>query len=231
MTTILEELFFWNSIWADPEKAIVTWRRIQNFVIALTIFYPKASVAISGLVKNFSLWFQDGPFEWGQEVTGVILSSYFFGYLVSQVPGGRAAEVFSAKWILFASVALNIVPTIFTPPAAMLHWSLLVVLRIIEGVGGVSNVWQSSCVQPCLLPWIISNYMCLCDTVHGFYWIWTQPILWYMCCMQIWPELSNSFSVMNFIDFVCWFCPTLLYISTHLYFIFITNFSSHYNQQ
>lgn len=231
MTTILEELFFWNSIWADPEKATVTWRRIQNFVIALTIFYPKASVAISGLVKNFSLWFQDGPFEWGQEVTGVILSSYFFGYLVSQVPGGRAAEVFSAKWILFASVALNIVPTIFTPPAAMLHWSLLVVLRIIEGVGGVSNVWQSSCVQPCLLPWIISNYMCLCDTVHGFYWIWTQPILWYMCCMQIWPELSNSFSVMNFIDFVCWFCPTLLYISTHLYFIFITNFSSHYNQQ
>jgi len=79
---------------------------------------------------------QDGPFEWGQEVTGVILSSYFFGYLVSQVPGGRAAEVFSAKWILFASVVLNIVPTIFTPPAAMLHWSLLVVLRIIEGVGG-----------------------------------------------------------------------------------------------
>jgi hypothetical protein len=58
---------------------------------------------------------------------------------VSQVPGGRAAEVFSAKWILFASVALNIVPTLLTPPAAMMHWSVLVVLRIIEGVGGVSN--------------------------------------------------------------------------------------------
>lgn len=83
--------------------------------------------------------FQDGPFEWGEEVKGVILSSYFFGYLVSQVPGGRAAEVFSAKWILFASVALNIVPTLLTPPAAMMHWSVLVLLRIIEGVGGVSN--------------------------------------------------------------------------------------------
>jgi len=71
---------------------------------------------------------------------------------VSQVPGGRAAEVFSAKWILFASVALNIVPTIFTPPAAMLHWSFLVVLRIIEGVGGVSDVCQSSSVQSFLLP-------------------------------------------------------------------------------
>lgn len=59
---------------------------------------------------------------------------------MSQVPGGRAAEVFSAKWILFASVVLNIVPTVFTPPAALLHWSLLVVLRIIEGVGGVSDV-------------------------------------------------------------------------------------------
>ncbi|PNF27742.1 hypothetical protein B7P43_G12798 [Cryptotermes secundus] len=79
---------------------------------------------------------KDGPFEWGEEVKGVILSSYFFGYLVSQVPGGRAAEVFSAKWILFASVALNIIPTLLTPPAAMIHWSVLVVLRIIEGVGG-----------------------------------------------------------------------------------------------
>lgn len=83
--------------------------------------------------------FQDGPFEWGEEVKGIILSSYFFGYLVSQVPGGRAAEMFSAKWILFASVVLNIVPTLLTPPAAMIHWSLLIVMRIIEGVGGVSN--------------------------------------------------------------------------------------------
>jgi hypothetical protein len=58
----------------------------------------------------------------------------------------------------------------------MLHWSLLVVLRIIEGVGGVSVVWQSSCVQSFLLPWIISNDMSLCDNVHGFHWIWTQPI-------------------------------------------------------
>jgi ACS family sodium-dependent inorganic phosphate cotransporter len=88
--------------------------------------------------------FQDGPFEWGEEVNGVILSSYFLGYLVSQVPGGRAAEVFSAKWILFASVVLNIIPTLFTPPAAMIHWSVLVALRIIEGVGGVSNVFSSS---------------------------------------------------------------------------------------
>jgi ACS family sodium-dependent inorganic phosphate cotransporter len=60
--------------------------------------------------------------------------------MVSQVPGGRAAEVFSAKWILFAAVVLNIVPTILTPPAAVLHWSLLVVLRIIEGIGGVSDI-------------------------------------------------------------------------------------------
>ncbi|PSN46832.1 Sialin [Blattella germanica] len=79
---------------------------------------------------------KDGPFQWGEQVKGLILSSYFFGYLVSQIPGGRLAEIFSAKWILFASVALNAIPTILTPPAASLHWSALVVLRIIEGVGG-----------------------------------------------------------------------------------------------
>ncbi|XP_069700130.1 sialin-like isoform X2 [Periplaneta americana] len=79
---------------------------------------------------------KDGPFDWEEGTVGFILSSYFIGYLVSQVPGGRAAEVLSAKWILFASVALNIIPTLLTPPAAKIHWSALVLLRIIEGVGG-----------------------------------------------------------------------------------------------
>ena len=87
---------------------------------------------------------QDGSFDWGEEVKGLILSSYFFGYLLSQVPGGRVAEVVSAKWILFASVALNIIPTLLIPPAALLHWSILIIIRVIQGIGGVSILYIMS---------------------------------------------------------------------------------------
>lgn len=79
---------------------------------------------------------EDGPFIWPSSVQGIILSAYFWGYLVSQLPGGRLAELFSAKWVMFFSVAINVVCTLLTPLMASLHYGALVVMRIGEGIGG-----------------------------------------------------------------------------------------------
>lgn len=52
------------------------------------------------------------------------------------MPGARIAETFSAKWVMFFSVAINVVCTILTPPAAKLHYSAMIAMRIGEGIGG-----------------------------------------------------------------------------------------------
>ncbi|XP_041982184.1 sialin isoform X2 [Aricia agestis] len=78
----------------------------------------------------------DGPFGWGGDVQGLILSCYFWGYFVSQIPGGRVAELFSAKWVMFFSVTINVVCTLLTPPMAELHYAGVIVMRIGEGIGG-----------------------------------------------------------------------------------------------
>ncbi|XP_052751138.1 sialin isoform X1 [Galleria mellonella] len=78
----------------------------------------------------------DGPFIWLPGVQGIVLSCYFWGYFVSQLPGGRIAELFSAKWVMFFSVTINVVCTLLTPVMAQAHYAAVVVMRVGEGIGG-----------------------------------------------------------------------------------------------
>lgn len=67
-----------------------------------------------------------------------MLGAYFWGYIVTQLPGARVAEMFSAKWVLWVSVLVNVVFTLLTPGAAMLSYIAVLVVRFIEGLGAVS---------------------------------------------------------------------------------------------
>lgn len=78
----------------------------------------------------------DGPLVWPPGVKGLVLSSYFWGYFVSQIPGARVAELFSAKWVMFFSVTINVVCTLLTPVMANAHYIALLLMRFLEGVGG-----------------------------------------------------------------------------------------------
>ncbi|KAL0109228.1 hypothetical protein PUN28_014367 [Cardiocondyla obscurior] len=79
---------------------------------------------------------EDGPFVWNELIQGLILSSYFWGYTVSMLPGGRLAELWSAKWLMNGSILLNLIASILTPVAARIHYGLFIVMRFLQGIGG-----------------------------------------------------------------------------------------------
>ncbi|CAH0563407.1 unnamed protein product [Brassicogethes aeneus] len=79
---------------------------------------------------------EDGPFVWSTVVQGVLLSAYFLGYMVAELPGGRIAEVFSAKWVMLGAVVVNIVGALLTPAAALWHYGALILIRVLQGFGG-----------------------------------------------------------------------------------------------
>ncbi|KAL6426666.1 hypothetical protein ACFW04_009210 [Cataglyphis niger] len=79
---------------------------------------------------------ENGPFVWDELIQGFILSSYFWGYTVSMLPGGRLAELWSAKWVMNGSVLLNVVASILSPIAARIHYSLFIAMRFLQGIGG-----------------------------------------------------------------------------------------------
>ncbi|XP_059476660.1 sialin-like isoform X1 [Neocloeon triangulifer] len=75
-----------------------------------------------------------GEFEWDELTQGLILGAFFWGYLISQVPGGRIAEVYGPKIVFGVSMITNVVLCIVLPLATRLHWSCLLVIRALQGL-------------------------------------------------------------------------------------------------
>ena len=65
-------------------------------------------------------------------VEGVILGMFFYGYVLTQLPGGRLAEVFGGKWLFGVGVLITAVFTLLTPVAAKAGLPFLYAVRIIE---------------------------------------------------------------------------------------------------
>jgi|TARA_B110000305_G_scaffold234488_1_gene292611 MFS family permease len=72
---------------------------------------------------------------WGMQMQGTILSSFFVGYLLLQIVGGRLADRFGGKLVLGVGVLAWSLFTILTPPAASIGLGLLLATRILMGMG------------------------------------------------------------------------------------------------
>ena len=74
-------------------------------------------------------------FNWGLQTQGMILSSFAVGYILLQVIGGRLADRYGGKIILGIGVLVWSLFTILAPPAAALGITLLIMTRILMGMG------------------------------------------------------------------------------------------------
>ncbi|KAL3272430.1 hypothetical protein HHI36_013912 [Cryptolaemus montrouzieri] len=77
-------------------------------------------------------------YPWDQHTQGIILSSFYWGYLITHLPGGILAEKFGGKYTLGLGILSTAVFTLITP--AVIHlsngkWGVIVALRVIEGLG------------------------------------------------------------------------------------------------
>jgi ACS family sodium-dependent inorganic phosphate cotransporter len=72
---------------------------------------------------------------WTPQTQGTVLSSFFFGYLLLQIVGGRMADRFGGKIVLGIGVLLWSLFTVLTPPAAHLGFTILLAARIAMGMG------------------------------------------------------------------------------------------------
>ncbi len=84
------------------------------------------SVAIIPMVDDYG---------WDLTTQGLVLSSFFVGYLLLQIIGGKLADRFGGKIVLGFGVLLWSIFTILTPPAAAFGLAALVTVRILMGMG------------------------------------------------------------------------------------------------
>lgn len=80
------------------------------------------------------LFSEDGPFVWSELTQGLILSAYFMGYTLSQIPGGRVAERIGGSRTFGCGILLNSMLTMLTPICAFHSLTALVCIRVLQGL-------------------------------------------------------------------------------------------------
>lgn len=54
-------------------------------------------------------------YDWSQELQGIILSSFYWGYIFTQIPGGILAQRFGGKHVLTIGLLFAAICTLLTP--------------------------------------------------------------------------------------------------------------------
>ena len=72
-------------------------------------------------------------------MAGWILSSFYFGSIITQVPGGWLAERYGGRWIFGIGIVMTAVLTLFTQLATYWHIGALIALRVAEGFFAVKR--------------------------------------------------------------------------------------------
>lgn len=107
-------------------------KRTRNWILIL-LFLGWCLGNADRYVMNYAVVTITEDLELTSAATGIILSSFFAGYAIMQMPGGWLADRFGARKVLLASVILWSIFTGLTGAA----WSLvtMVIVRFLFGIG------------------------------------------------------------------------------------------------
>lgn len=78
---------------------------------------------------------RDGPFVWDPVMQGIVLGSFYYGYILTPIPGGRLAERFGAKWLFGLGTLFTGLLSLLIPIASHAGVYYLVAVRILQGIG------------------------------------------------------------------------------------------------
>ncbi|KAG8525119.1 putative small intestine urate exporter, partial [Galemys pyrenaicus] len=76
-------------------------------------------------------------YDWTPEIQGIILSSINYGSILAPIPVGYVAGIFGSKYMAGAGLLISSVLTLFSPLAADAGVTLLIVLRVVQGIAQV----------------------------------------------------------------------------------------------
>ncbi|XP_014102801.2 putative inorganic phosphate cotransporter [Bactrocera oleae] len=92
------------------------------------------SVAIVAMMDRNSTNPDFPEYAWSEQTKSLLLSSFFWGYFLTQIPGGQLAQRFGGKVMLLFSVGISGFLALFTPLSAQLgDWRLTCALRFLQG--------------------------------------------------------------------------------------------------
>ncbi|XP_060816803.1 putative inorganic phosphate cotransporter isoform X2 [Bombus pascuorum] len=96
----------------------------------------------------------DGQFVWDSTKQGYLLSSFFYGYVITQIPFGILAKRYGSKYFLGVGMLINSLFGLLVPMSARFGYYYLMGVRFIQGLGEGPIV---PCTHAMLAKWIPPN--------------------------------------------------------------------------
>ncbi|VVB06799.1 unnamed protein product [Arabis nemorensis] len=118
------------------QNASPWWQQFpRRWVIVLLCFASFLLCNMDRVNMSIAILPMSQEFSWNSATVGLIQSSFFWGYLLTQILGGIWADKFGGKVVLGFGVVWWSFATIMTPIAAKLGLPFLLVVRAFMGIG------------------------------------------------------------------------------------------------
>lgn len=167
------------------------------------VFRTNMSVAIVVMVNHAKVMgknetnksLPEGEFDWSYKLQGYILASFFYGYVLTQIPFGVLINNYGAKLFLGIGMLINSLAAFLVPTAARRFGYIgLCVVRFIQGLGEGPIV---PCTHSMLASWTpVHERSRSGATVYAgaqFGTIISMPISGYLAAHGGWPSIFYVF--------------------------------------
>ncbi|XP_060517094.1 uncharacterized protein LOC132696344 [Cylas formicarius] len=191
------------------------WKK-KRYIIAILAFFgycteyalrSSLSVTIIGMSgergwRNNSM---EPEFNWTNEYKGHILSSFFYGYLTSQIISGYIARAIGGRTLFASGVAVSGILTIATPWLVRKHDSLVIVIRVLEGIfegftsPSLYQIW-TKWAPPLERNTLVT--ICFCGTYAGV--LFAMPAGAYLTARFGWATVFYSFGSIAILWSILW---------------------------
>ncbi|KAJ4778228.1 phosphate transporter 4 [Rhynchospora pubera] len=119
------------------EEAVLPWwqKFPKRWTIVLLCFFAFLLCNMDRVNMSIAILPMSQEFNWNPATVGLIQSSFFWGYLLTQILGGIWADKFGGKIVLAFGVVWWSIATILTPLAAKISLPCLLIMRAFMGIG------------------------------------------------------------------------------------------------
>nr|GEV30273.1 sodium-dependent phosphate transport protein 1, chloroplastic-like [Tanacetum cinerariifolium] len=120
----------------DDESGVPWWEEFpKRWTIVILCFSAFLLCNMDRVNMSIAILPMSSEYHWNSTTVGLIQSSFFWGYLLTQIAGGIWADTVGGKRVLAFGVIWWSVATVLTPIAAKLGLPFLLIVRAFMGVG------------------------------------------------------------------------------------------------
>lgn len=176
-----------------------------NLTLAIVDMVNTSVNSSSSAANTTETVVEETRFDWDSTQKNDILGSFFWGYILTEILGGRLAEIVGAKRIFGGGMLFASILTILTPAACYMHYYVILILRAVLGFF-LGATWPA--IPPMATKWIpplerskfIANMM-----ASSLGAALTLPVCGYLISSVGWPSVFYVTGTVGLVWSILWF--------------------------